>query len=235
MSKTTKLCLILLPISVLMLVFCVSVVEARGGSFVIGLMHEAVENVNLRVSDQVFGNLSASDGCIDFFISNPDGVTVQDFLNISNISFNFTADVDGNYSMHMNNMYQAHDVTVELEYGVHMTITSQVNMNVGISSGFAQVVPPRFEQPDKPDEPDNLVEKYLNFLKATDILKTATNARTILPIRSVNLMSCITAVVGLTMVISMREREPDVHKYMRSIRRFVENGKVSSWQKQLQQ
>ena len=215
MNKKIGKWLILLPISVLMLVFCISLAEARGGSFVIGSMQGAVENVDLGISDQVFGNLSVSDGCIDFFIVNPSGVTVQTFQNVTGVSFNFEADENGNYSMRLNNTYQAHDVTVELKYGVNMIVTSQVNMNVGISSGVAHVVsitlPPPPEQPDEQD--DYVVGPYLNFLRAADILKTATNARTVLPIRNVTLMSCIASLVGMAIILNIKARRPDFHTH----------------------
>jgi hypothetical protein len=214
MRKTAKLCLILLPVSVLMLAFCVSVARARGGSFVIESMQEAVENVDLGVSDQVFGNLSVSSGYIDFFITNPSGAIVQGFHNVSYTSFSFVASENGTYSMHLENAYQAYDVTVKLDYGVKMTINAQVGLNIGVSSGFAQVrpLPPPPPEPDN-DEPDNLVEQYLNLLRASDILRTASSARTILPIRNVTFMSIIASVAGLAMVISPRARRPGFHTH----------------------
>jgi hypothetical protein len=212
MRKTTKLCLILLPVSVLMLAFFVSVARASNRSFVIAPMQEAVEKVNLGVSDQVVGNLSISSGYIDFFIVNPSGVTVQTFQNVTSVSFNFEADENGNYSMRLNNTYQAYDVTVELDYGVSMTFNIQANMNVGSSSGFVQVIgppPTRPLQPDDDEEPtDSLVEPYLNFLRAGDILKTASGSRTLLPIRNVVLMTAIGSVATLTIIIDRRWRKP---------------------------
>lgn len=204
-----------------MLVFFVSVARASNRSFVIGSMEEAVENVNLGVSDQVVGNLSVSDGCIDFFIVNPSGVTVQTSQNVSSVSFNFVADENGNYSMRLNNTYQAYDVTVELDYGVNRTFVFQERLNAGSSMGVAHVgpsiirpPPPNFED-DKPT--DYLFEPYFNFLKAADILKTATNARTILPIRNVTLMNCIASVVGLTIILNPRWRRSDFQVHARHL------------------
>ena len=221
MRKTTKLCLILLPFSVLMLVFCVSVARARGGSFVIGSMQETVENVDLGVSDQVFGNLSVSSGYIDFFVTNPSGATVQTFHNVSSTNFNFVASENGTYSMHLENAHQAYDVTVKLDYGVSITVNAQVRLNFGISSGFAQVIPPpptRPLEPDNDNEPsDNPVEQYSNFLRASEILKTARSARTILPIRNVTLMNIAASVAALTIIVSVRARRPDFHTHTRRL------------------
>jgi hypothetical protein len=237
MRKTTKLHLILFPVSVLMLVFCVSVARASNQSFVIGSMQEAEENVYLGVSDSVVGNLSVMNGShIDFFIDNPDGITVQGFLNVSNVNFNLVVDKNGTYSMRLNNTYQVFDVTVELDYGASITVNAQVGVNVGSSSGVAHVVAPlpptRPLKPDDDEPTDYLVKPYLNFLRAADLLKMATEARTILPIRNVTLMSCIASGLVLTIVIGMREREPDARKHMRSIRHLVESGKGTSWKKQ---
>jgi filamentous hemagglutinin family protein len=231
MRKTIKHYLILL-VSVLMLAFFVSVARASNRSFVIGPMQEAVENVDLGVSDQVFGNLSVSDGCIDFFIVNPSGVTVQTFQNVSSVSFNFVADENGNYSMRLNNTYQAYDVTAELDYAVSREFVFQERVNAS-SFGSLVIAPPptRPLEPDDNEPTDYLVEPYLNFLGAADILKTATNARTILPIRNFTLISGMATILELTIVISITGREPDVHRRVRSFRRLVENGKGISWQK----
>lgn len=217
MRKTTKLCLILLPVSVLMLAFYVSVARARDGSFVIGPMQEAVENVDLGVSDQVFGNLSVSSASIDFFITDPSGATVLGFHNVSSISFNFVASENGTYSMHLENAYQAYDVTVELDYRVKMTINAQVGLNIGVSSGSIQVGRPLPPPPEPDNDEDNLVEQYLNLLGASDILRTTSSARTILPIRSVTLMSIIASVAGLAMVVSPRALRPVFYTYTRRL------------------
>jgi hypothetical protein len=217
MRKTTKLCLILLPVSVLMVAFCVSVARARGGSFVIGPMQGAVENVDLAVSAQVFGNLSVSAGYVDFFITNPSGATVQGFHNVSSTDFNFAASENGTYSMHLENAYQAYDVTVKLDYGVSITVNAQVGLNVGISSGFAQVIAPPPTRPLEPDNDkkpsDNPVEQYSNFLRASEILKTASSARTILPIRNVTFMNIFASIAALTIIVSVRARRPDFYTH----------------------
>ena len=73
--------LILLPVSVLMLVFFVGTAKATSESFVIGPKQQAVEYIDLSVSDQANGSMSVSVGQIDFFIKDPDGLVLQQFLN----------------------------------------------------------------------------------------------------------------------------------------------------------
>jgi hypothetical protein len=181
-------------------------------------MEEAVENVNLGVSDQVGSNLSTNSSRIDFFITDPSGAIVQGFNNVSSVSFNFVADESGNYSMHLNNTYQAYDVTVELDYGVNMTRNAQVGLNVGTSSGIVRVGPPPLPpEPGDYEPPDNLIEPYLNFLRASEILSTVRSARTILPIRNVTVMSIIASIAGLTIILNPRWRRSDFHAHARHL------------------
>ena len=123
--------------------------------------------------------------------------------------------------MHLNNVYQASDVSAELDYAISKTFAFQDGLNVGSSSGVAHVVTPlpptRPLEPDDDEPPNNLVEQYLNFWKASDILNTARNARTILPIRNVTLMSCIASVVGLTIILNPKWRRSDFQAHARHL------------------
>jgi len=56
-DNTQKLFLILLPVSVLMLVFFVGTAKATSESFVIGPKQQAVEYIDLSVSDQANGSM----------------------------------------------------------------------------------------------------------------------------------------------------------------------------------
>jgi hypothetical protein len=219
MSKIVRLGLILLLTTVLLLALGISTAKARGGVFIVKPTQEVIEDVNLEVSDEVFGNLSVSDGFIDFYVTNPSGATVQSFHYIANTSFSFVADENGTYSMHLNNTYQTCDVTVTLHYSVLFKVVSQVNMNVGFSTGVAKVVPrPQPPpEPDKPDELDDLYEKYLNFLKASEILRTVRDCWRYLPIRNVTLaMSCIALAVELIEIGRHRQHK---HVFNAHIRR----------------
>lgn len=217
MRTSKKLFLILLSITVLMLGFFVSVARASNRSFVIGPMHGAVENVYLGVSDKVSGNLSVSWGYVDFFITNPDDVNVQEFLNVSNTSFNLVADKNGTYSMHLNNTYQESNVTVELDYAVSRSYAISAGLTVGSSFGVAQVIAPPPTRPLQPDDDngpsDNLIGQYRNFLRAGDILNTACSARTLLPIRNVFLMAFFGSAATLTIIVVPRWRKPSLYAH----------------------
>lgn len=130
------------------------------------------------------------------------------------------ADKNGTYSIHLNNTYQAFDVTAEVGYAIDRTFVLRDGLNVGSSTGVAHVVAPlppaRPLEPDDDEPPNNLVEQYLNFWKASDILNTVRNARTILPIRSVTLMSCIASLAGVAIILNIKTRRSDFHTRTRA-------------------
>jgi hypothetical protein len=204
---------ILLSVLVLMLGFSVYSAEARGESFTIETMKEAVENVTLGVSDQVVGNLKIINGSVDFLVTGPNGAVVLSFPNVSDISFNFTAVENGMYSMRLNNTCQASSVIVELDYRINVTVNLQAGINVGSSLGVAQVVAPAI-RPSPPDIEDDeqlqdyVVEPFLNLLRASDILNQATGARVFLPISNLTLISGVASLLGLTFGMSVRRRKP---------------------------
>lgn len=150
MKKTIRLFPILLLVLAWMLVFSVLPAYARGGSFVIEPMQEAVENVTLGIPDQVVGSLSVVNGSIDFHVVDPKGAVVLSFLNISSTSFNFTAVENGTFSMTFNNTCQMSSVTVELDYQINMTVVLQAEIHMTSSVGTAQVVAP-IVPPSAPD------------------------------------------------------------------------------------
>lgn len=204
--------LILLLTIVSLLGLGVSTVSARGGVFVVKPTQEVIEDVNLGVSDEVFGNLSVTDGFIDFYVTSPSGVTLQSYHSIANTSFSFVADENGTYSMHLNNTYQTCDVTVTLDYAVHFKAVLQENINIGFSTGVAKVVSPPQPWPEPDDDPelDNLYERLLNFLKASEIVRTVRDCWRYAPIRNIILVtSCIGLTVGLIEIIRHRQ-----HKYV---------------------
>lgn len=210
MSKIVILRLILLLTIVLLLALGIFTAKARGGVFVIKPTQEVIEHINLGVSDEVFGNLSVTDGFIDFYVTSPSGVTLQSYHSIANTSFSFLADENGTYSIHLNNTYQTSDVTVTLDYAVHFKVVLQENINIGLSTGVAKVVSPLqpWPEPDDGPELDNLYEKLLNFLKASEILRTVRDCRIYVPIRNIILvMSCIGLTVRLIEIIRHRQHK----------------------------
>jgi hypothetical protein len=213
MSKRINYKLILSSVIVLLLTLSTQAVSASGGIFVVEPKREVVEEVNLsagaRVSSEVVGDLSVTNGSIDFWITSPSGVVLLYYKKIVNSSFSFVAKENGNYTMHLSNSYLTQNVTATLNYGVNMNIT--VVDNVGASTGVATVVapPPLPSLPDIEDPPnlDNRYERYLNFLKASEILRIIREGLEDMPIRELFLaVSCCMLAVGLEIIAGRRKR-----------------------------
>ena len=194
MSKIVRFRLIVLLNIVLLFVLVTQTASARGGIFVVEPKREVVEEVNLEVSSEVVGDMSVSDGFIDFWIASPSGIVLLCDHNIANRSFSFVAEENGNYTMHLSNTNLTQSVIVELKYSVNVRITVGANINFGASAGVATVVAPPPPPPDINDRPnlDNPYEKYLNLLKGSEILRTVRDCGTCLPIYNMALvMGCI--------------------------------------------
>lgn len=134
--------LILVSIAVLLASFFISAVSARGCEFVIEPLREVTENVELNVSDEVFGNLSVSNGFIDFYVTNPSGIILLCYNKTAFNTFNFAAGENGLFTMHLANTHQTENVNVTLNYAVHFKAVLQEKINVGYSVGTAHVISP---------------------------------------------------------------------------------------------
>lgn len=214
MSKRINCKLILSSVIVLLLTLGTQAASARGGIFVVEPKREVVEEVNLSagagVSSEVVGDLSVTNGSIDFWITSPSGVILLYDKKIANSSFSFVAKENGNYTMHLSNSYLTQNVTVTLNYGINMNITAVVNINVGMSTGVATVVAPPPLWPDIEDPRpnlDNLYERYLNFLKTPEILRILREGLEDMPIQEVlPAVSCSILAVGLGIIAGRRKR-----------------------------
>lgn len=121
--------------------------------------------------------------------------------------FNFTAEEDGNYTMHLVNTYQAENVSVTLNYSVHFVITLQGEVDVGYSVGTATVIPIRPPIPDPDPELDDLTRKYLNFLKAHEILRIVRGVRKYVPLQlSFLVLGCIALATALIEIVKLARR-----------------------------
>jgi len=198
MSSISKQRLILSSIAVLLCSFLISAVSGRGGVFVIESTQEVIENVELGVSDKVSGNLSVSNGFVDFYIKSPSGIVLLCYNKTAFDIFNFTAEEDGNYSMHLANTHQTENVSVTLNYSVAVKVDLYAGVNVDYSVGTATVIstPPPIEHPDP--EIDDLHRKYLNFLKAHEILRILRGVRKYVPLQnSLLVLGCIALATAL--------------------------------------
>ena len=233
MSTKINCKLILFFVIVLLLALGVQVVSARGGIFVVEPKREAVEEVNLGagadVSSEVVGDLSVTNGSIDFWITSPSGVVVLYDYKITNSSFSFVAKENGNYTMHMSNEYLMQNLTVTLNYGINMNITAVANINFGASAsaGVIRIVAPP-PPPPSVDDPrpnlDNLYKRYLNLLKGSEILRILREGWEYMPISKMLLVvSGSILAVGLGITARRRKRlKPQpmssvwLHGYMRA-------------------
>lgn len=119
----------------------VSAVKARGGLLVIGPGDEAIEKVQLASPDNVVGNMTANDGFVDFFVTNPSYDIVYQHNRTSFDSFNFTAIESGIYVMHFVNKYQSGDVNVTLSYGINFFVYVSFAISPQFSITITQVQP----------------------------------------------------------------------------------------------
>jgi len=136
-------------ISILLCSFFVGIVSARGGVFVVEPTQEVTEEVKLTVSDEVKGNLSVNDGFVDFYIESPSGAILFSDNKITFTIFNFTAEENGNYTMHVANNYQTRNVNVTLDYSVSMKVNlyGEVNARFYLPQTWTVTPPPSATTP----------------------------------------------------------------------------------------
>jgi hypothetical protein len=118
-------------------------VEARGGTFVISPCDEAIEKIQLTPPDNVVGNMTANNGFVYFFVTNPSYDIVYQSLKTSFESFNITANESGTYVMHFVNKYQSGDVNVTLSYGlnVFVNLSETIHVSTQITSNTVTITP----------------------------------------------------------------------------------------------
>ncbi|MDH5595268.1 MAG: emp24/gp25L/p24 family protein [Candidatus Bathyarchaeota archaeon] len=197
-------------------IFFVGIVNARGGTFIIEPSEKANERVKLGACDTVRGNFSVSNGFIDFYIMSPSGTVFLRYNKTAFDIFNFTAEEDGNYSMHLINAYQTENVNVTLNYAVHVVINLYGEINVVQSVETSTVISAPLPIPDPDPKLDDPYRKYLNFLKAHEILRIATSAREYMPLQNSLLVFdcvalavvCIALATGTLEIVRLVRRRP---------------------------
>jgi len=138
-------------------------VNAGGGVFAVGPGQEVIEPLpNLQVGESAAGNVSA-DGCIDFRILDPSGAVLQCYNETSFTEFGFTANRNGNYTLHMVNNHESR-VTVTLRYGINFVVVLQGNI------GFQFTLPDVTVVPTQPSVWSLLWDSVKNWLPSVPIL-----------------------------------------------------------------
>jgi hypothetical protein len=135
-----KRALVVVSIAFVLASLCVASVQAKSTTYHIEPTKEATESIVLDVSDSAVGNVSIDNGLIDFYVTNPSGHSILRYNSTTFELFNFTAVEKGAYTMHFANANQEGNVTVLLSYCVNFTITVHENINVGTSTGVANVL-----------------------------------------------------------------------------------------------
>jgi len=127
-------------IALLLVSFLIATVHARGGAYTVEPTQEVTDTVKLGISDGVVGNVSVSDGVIDFYVTSPSGFVLLWYKKTSFDTFNFTAEENGIYTMHLANTNLAENVTVILNYAVNFVIVVQTSIKLDSSIGTAHVI-----------------------------------------------------------------------------------------------
>lgn len=113
-------------------------VDARGGVFLIEPKQEVIDSIELTVSDKtsanVSGNVSVAEGFIDFYVTSPSRIVLLCYNKTAFNRFNFAAEENGTYVMHLVNTWSTNNVTATLNYGVNWEITLQAKINVKFST-----------------------------------------------------------------------------------------------------
>jgi len=130
--KYKRVILVSLP---LLLIALVGSVQASTGVFLIEPLKEATQNVECPSSCQsIGGNISAVGGNIDFYITDPSGVTVLRYENISFVDFKVNTAQNGTYVIHLANRLSTNNVTATLFYGRNFYIVLSAEVSLAFTT-----------------------------------------------------------------------------------------------------
>ena len=119
-----KKSLLVIIVSLFLAVFLIGQVYALGIDYVIEPNHEATETIPLTPFSSLVGNVSAN-GLIDFYVSSPSGSIAYCSNHTTFTPFSFTANENGNYTLHMLNIDQTENVTARLSYSKNLVVVLQ--------------------------------------------------------------------------------------------------------------
>ncbi|MFQ6068870.1 MAG: emp24/gp25L/p24 family protein [Candidatus Bathyarchaeia archaeon] len=96
-------------------------VSAVSRTIYVDAEQEEVENISLKVDDEVSGRISVigdSSDDIDFYITDPDGDVIVQHEKVSVQDFRFTASKEGTHKLHFDNTFSTDRKTVTFNYDV---------------------------------------------------------------------------------------------------------------------
>jgi hypothetical protein len=126
-----------LTIAIVMLFLCISNVFARGGAYIIEPNQEIIDLADLTLKGTVRGNISVTDGFIDFYVTSPSDELLLSYNKTAFTDFKFDIKENGVYRLHLANTYSEKKVNVTLAYGVDFVVVLQES--VGVTMGMASV------------------------------------------------------------------------------------------------
>jgi len=78
----------------------------------------AEDRVLIQFSVVVFSAVGEASNTVHSWIVSPNNVTLRDFGEVGRASYSFICDVEGNYTLHLENNNQAEDQLVTLNYEI---------------------------------------------------------------------------------------------------------------------
>jgi hypothetical protein len=132
-QKISVLTIIFLVVSTIVGYAYIGSAQGRGGNFTVNPYSEVTEEIALTLPHKIIGNLSISNGFVDFFIIDPSNQTIYSEEKVQSSSFAFTAQENGTYVMHILNKYQTFAVTATLSYNVNFFVTVSAELNFSMS------------------------------------------------------------------------------------------------------
>lgn len=119
MKKSILLLLVLLSLSLI-------VSTAKAETFTVPSLQEVTKSIGLSEGDKVSGSISVVGGThndVNFYITDPNGNIVQDYVRVTQTSFSFSASTTGTYIMHFDNSFSLFSSkSVTLDYTVTKSI-----------------------------------------------------------------------------------------------------------------
>lgn len=122
----------------LLVLFLVGQVYVRGENLVIEPNRDVTKTIPLTISSSVVGNMSAN-GLVDLYVNCPSGAVIYYVNQTAFTKFSFTANENGNYTIHVINANQK-NVTATLNYALNLVVG--LHESIGVNFNVATAVIP---------------------------------------------------------------------------------------------